>query len=137
MAGVTWWNFYFRLFPGTIRSRRVVEFLEHLLRRLPGRLLIVWDGLLRIAGNHMDEAITNYLKRKYNLLVGERTAERIKIEIGSAYTLDKPLTTEIKGRSLTEGKPKTISVDDSEIREALNESVSTNPRRSKDFALSP
>ena len=86
---------------------------------------IVYSHSLRIAGNHMDEAITNYLKRKYNLLVGERTAERIKIEIGSAYTLDKPLTMEIKGRSLFEGKPKTISVDDSEIREALSESVST------------
>jgi len=86
---------------------------------------IVYSHSLRIAGNHMDEAITNYLKRKYNLLVGERTAERIKIEIGSAYTLDKPLTMEIKGRSLIEGKPKTITVDDSEIREALSESVST------------
>jgi transposase len=45
MAGVTWWNFYFRLFPGTIRSPQVVEFLEHLLRHLPGKLLIIWDGL--------------------------------------------------------------------------------------------
>jgi transposase len=45
MAGVTWWNFYFRLFPGTIRSPQVVEFLEHLLRHLGGKLLIVWDGL--------------------------------------------------------------------------------------------
>src|SRR3989442_899064 len=80
---------------------------------------------LRIAGNHMDEAITNYLKRKYNLLVGERTAERIKIEIGSRYKPAKPLTMEIKGRSLIEGRPKTITVDDSEIREALSESVST------------
>jgi rod shape-determining protein MreB len=86
---------------------------------------IVYSHSLRVAGNHMDEAITNYLKREYNLLIGERTAERIKIEVGSAYTLDKPLTMEIKGRSLTEGKPKTISVDDSEIREALSESVST------------
>jgi len=50
---------------------------------------IVYSHSLRIAGNHMDEAITNYLKRKYNLLIGERTAEQIKIEIGSAYTLDK------------------------------------------------
>ena len=86
---------------------------------------IVYSRSLRIAGNHMDEAITNYLKRKYNLLIGERTAEQIKIEIGSAYTLDKPLTMEIKGRSLIEGRPKTITVDDSEIREALSESVST------------
>ena len=45
MAGVTWWNFYFRLFPGTIRSPQVIEFLSNLLRHIPGRLLIVWDGL--------------------------------------------------------------------------------------------
>jgi rod shape-determining protein MreB and related proteins len=86
---------------------------------------IVFSRSLRIAGNHMDEAIMNYLKRKYNLLIGERTAERIKIEIGSAYTLDRPLTREIKGRNLIEGMPKTITADDSEIREALSESVST------------
>src|SRR3989441_6991441 len=86
---------------------------------------IVYSRSLRIAGNHMDEAIMNYLKRKYNLLIGERTAEQIKIEIGSAYALEKPMTMEIKGRSLIEGMPKTITVDDSEIREALSESVST------------
>ncbi len=86
---------------------------------------IVYSHSLRIAGNHMDEAIANYLKRKYNLLIGERTAEQIKIEIGSAYTLGKPLTMEIKGRSLIEGVPKTVTVNDSEIREALSESVST------------
>src|SRR5438876_2581013 len=85
---------------------------------------IVYSRSLRVAGNHMDEAITNYLKRKYNLLIGERTAEQIKIEIGSAYTLDKPLTIEIKWRSLIEGRPKWINVDDREIREALSESVS-------------
>ena len=86
---------------------------------------IVYSRSLRIAGNHMDEAIITYLKRKYNLLIGERTAEQTKIQIGSAYTLDKPLTMEIKGRSLIEGRPKTITVDDSAIREALSESVST------------
>jgi len=86
---------------------------------------IVYSCSLRIAGNHMDEAIANYLKRKYNLLIGERTAEQIKIEIGSAYSLGKPLTMEIKGRGLIEGVPKTVTVDDSEIREALSESVST------------
>jgi len=86
---------------------------------------IVYSHSLRIAGNHMDEAIMNYLKRKYDLLIGERTAEQIKIKIGSAYTLDKPLTMEIKGRGLIEGMPKTISVDDSEIRDALSECVST------------
>jgi actin-like ATPase involved in cell morphogenesis len=59
-----------------------------------------------MAGNQMDEAIMNYLKRKYNLLIGERTAEQIKMEIGSAYPLDKPLTMEIKGRNLIEGVPK-------------------------------
>src|SRR5437016_4659193 len=86
---------------------------------------IVYSRSLRIAGNHMDEAIVNYLKRKYNLLIGERTAERIKIKIGSAYELDEPLTMEIKGRSLIEGVPKTVIVDDSEIRGALSECVST------------
>ena len=62
-----------------------------------------------------------YLKRKYNLLIGERTAEPIKIQIGSAYPLDKPITMEIKGRNLIEGVPKTITIDDTEIREALAE----------------
>jgi rod shape-determining protein MreB len=86
---------------------------------------IVYSRSVRMAGNQMDEAIMNYLKRKYNLLIGERTAEQIKIEIGSAYPLDKPLTMEIKGRNLIEGVPKTITVDDSEIREALGECVGT------------
>jgi len=86
---------------------------------------IVYSRSVRMAGNQIDEAIMNYLKRKYNLLVGERTAEQIKMQIGSAYALDKPLTMEIKGRNLIEGVPKTITVDDSEIREALSECVST------------
>jgi len=85
---------------------------------------IVYARSLRNAGNHMDEAIMNYVKRKYNLLIGERMAEKVKIEIGSATALDKPVTIEITGRSLIEGVPKTITVDDSEIREALSESVS-------------
>jgi rod shape-determining protein MreB and related proteins len=86
---------------------------------------MVYSRSLRIAGNHMDEAIVNYLKRKYNLLIGERTAEQIKIKVGSAYALDKPLSMEIKGRNLIEGMPETVTVDDSEIREALSECVST------------
>jgi rod shape-determining protein MreB and related proteins len=86
---------------------------------------IVYARSLRMAGNEMDEAIMNYLKRKYNLLIGERTAEQVKIEIGSAYPLDRPLTMEIKGRNLVEGMPKTIAIDDSEIREALSECIST------------
>src|ERR1700719_4046301 len=86
---------------------------------------IVYSRSVRVAGNEMDDAVMQYLKRKYNLLIGERTAETIKIEIGSAYPLDKPLTMEIKGRNLIEGVPKTITIDDSEIREALSECVAT------------
>ena len=86
---------------------------------------IVYARSLRIAGNHMDDAVVNYIKRKYNLLIGERTAEQIKIKIGSACALDEPLTMEIKGRSLIEGVPKSVTVDDSEIRGALSECVST------------
>src|SRR5256886_11651174 len=86
---------------------------------------IVYSRSLRTAGNHMDEAIMNPLKRKHNLLIGERTAEQIKIEIGSAYTLDRPLTMEVKGRGLIEGMPKMIAVGDSEIREALSECISS------------
>ena len=86
---------------------------------------IVYSRSLRTAGNHMDEAIMNHVKRKHNLLIGERTAEQIKIEIGSAYTLDRPLTMEVKGRGLIEGMPKVITVGDSEIREALRECISS------------
>ena len=86
---------------------------------------IVYARSLRMAGNQMDEAIMTYVKRKYNLLIGERTAEQIKIEIGSAFPLGKPLTMEIKGRNLIEGIPKTIILNDSEVREALSEWVST------------
>ena len=86
---------------------------------------IVYSRSVRVAGNEMDEAVTQYLKRKYNLLIGERSAETIKMEIGSAFPLDKPLTAEIKGRNLVEGMPRTITVNDSEIREALSECVAT------------
>jgi rod shape-determining protein MreB len=86
---------------------------------------IVYGRSVRVAGNEMDEAIFSYLKRKYNLLIGERTAEQIKIDIGSAYPLENPLTMEIKGRHLLEGVPKTITIDDTEIRDSLSESVAT------------
>lgn len=86
---------------------------------------IVFNHSIRIAGNEMDEAIIQYLKKKYNLLIGEKTAEQVKIDIGSAYPLDEPMTIEIKGRDLKEGIPKTIVVDDQEIREALEEIVSS------------
>ncbi len=86
---------------------------------------IVYSRSVRVAGNEMDDAITNFLKRKYNLLVGERTAEQVKITIGSAYPLDQPETMEIKGRNLIEGVPKTLVIEDGEVREALSESVGT------------
>ncbi|HEV8269202.1 MAG TPA: rod shape-determining protein, partial [Thermoanaerobaculia bacterium] len=84
---------------------------------------IVYSKSVRVASNEMDEAIIQYIKRKYNLLIGERTAEQIKIEIGSAYPLDEPLTMEIKGRDLVEGIPKTLTLTDAEVREALAETV--------------
>ena len=86
---------------------------------------IVYSRSVRMAGNQMDEAIITYIKRKYNLLIGERTAEQIKMELGSAYPLDQPLTKSIVGRNLIEGVPKTIQIDDSEIREALAECIAT------------
>jgi len=86
---------------------------------------IVYSRSVRVAGNEMDDAIMHYLKRKFNLLVGERTAEAIKMEIGSAFPLDRPLSMEVKGRDLIEGIPKTITVVDAEIREALTECVDT------------
>ena len=84
---------------------------------------IVYSSSVRVAGNEMDEAVIKYLRKKYNLLIGERTAEQVKIEIGSAYPLDKPVTMEIKGRNLIEGVPKTLVVADEEIREALEETL--------------
>ena len=85
---------------------------------------IVFNHSIRIAGNEMDEAIIQYLKKKYNLLIGEKSAEQMKMDIGSAYPLDEPLTMEVKGRDLREGIPKVIVVDDQEIREALEDVVS-------------
>jgi rod shape-determining protein MreB len=85
---------------------------------------IVYSKSVRVAGNEMDEAIIQYIKKKYNLLIGERTAEQIKLEVGSAYPLDEPMTMEIKGRDLLEGIPKTLTVTDAEIREALAEPIS-------------
>jgi rod shape-determining protein MreB len=85
---------------------------------------IVYSKSVRVAGNEMDEAVIQYIKKKYNLLIGERTAEQIKFEIGSAFPLDEPMTMEIKGRDLIEGIPKTLTITDAEIREALQEPVS-------------
>ena len=84
---------------------------------------IVYSKAVRVAGNEMDEAIIQYIKKTYNLLIGERTAEAIKIEVGSAFPLEERMTMEIKGRHLIEGVPKTITISDEEIREALAETV--------------
>jgi len=84
---------------------------------------IVYSRSVRVAGNEMDEAIINYLKRKYNLLIGERTAELIKCELGSGFPLKERLTMVIKGRDLVEGIPKELTISDEEIREALAETV--------------
>ena len=85
----------------------------------------VYSRSVRIAGNEMDDAVIQYLKRKYNLLIGERSAERVKIDIGSAFPLKEELKVEIKGRDLIEGVPKTLIITDSEIRESLAEPVTT------------
>ena len=86
---------------------------------------IVYSRSVRIAGDEMDEAIVNYIKKKYNLLVGERTAEEVKIRIGSAYPLKKRMTMEVKGRDLVAGIPKTLIISDEEVREALTETFGT------------
>ena len=86
---------------------------------------IVYSRSVRIAGDEMDEAIINYIKRKYNLLIGERTSEEIKIKIGSAYPMEEKQEMEIKGRDLVAGIPKVLIINDEEIREALAEPVST------------
>ena len=84
---------------------------------------IVYSNAVRVAGNEMDEAIIQHIRKTYNLLIGERTAEAIKIKVGSAFPLDEQLVMEIKGRHLIEGVPKTITITDEEIREALAETV--------------
>jgi rod shape-determining protein MreB len=82
---------------------------------------IVYSQSVRVGGDKMDEAIVAYMKRKYNLAIGEQTAERIKMTIGNAYPLDQQLTMEVKGRDMVAGIPKTVVVNSDEIREALAE----------------
>lgn len=84
---------------------------------------IVISKSIRIAGDKMDEAIINYLKKKYSLLIGEKTAELIKTTIGEAYPPDQPSTLDVKGRDLVRGVPRTIKVNSTEIREALQEPI--------------
>ena len=84
---------------------------------------IVYANSTRVGGDKMDEAIINYVKRRYNLLIGERTAELIKINIGTAYPDDEVRSREVKGRDLVAGVPKTLELKSEEVREALSETV--------------
>jgi rod shape-determining protein MreB len=84
---------------------------------------IVYSKAVRVGGDKMDDAIMAYIKRKYNLIIGERTSEQIKIELGSAYPTNKVEPMEVKGRDLISGIPKAIHVTEDEIREALQETV--------------
>jgi rod shape-determining protein MreB len=86
---------------------------------------IVFCRSVRVAGDEMDEAIVQYLRRNYNLMIGERTAEMIKINIGAAMPLKEPLLMEVKGRDMVAGLPKTLTINSEEIREALSEPIST------------
>ena len=84
---------------------------------------IVYANSVRVGGDEMYDNIVNYIKRQYNLLIGTATAEDLKIKLGSAFPLENEIKTEIKGRDLVTGIPKTIEISDSEIREALKESI--------------
>lgn len=86
---------------------------------------VVYTRSIRIGGDEMDSAIINYLKRAYNLLIGERTSEEIKMKVGSAYKLDTELDMEVKGRDAVAGLPKTLEITSTEIREALEETVNS------------
>jgi len=84
---------------------------------------LVYAKSIRIAGDEMDSGIIEYLRKTYNLMIGERTAEEIKIRIGSAYPLEEELNMDVRGRDLISGLPKTISITSVEIREALNDPI--------------
>ncbi len=86
---------------------------------------IVFSKSVRVGGDKIDEAILQYVKRKYNLLIGERTAEVIKTTIGTAYPQDEPESIEIKGRDLVSGIPKTLTIDSEEVRLAISEQIDT------------
>jgi len=84
---------------------------------------IVYSQSVRVGGDKMDDAIIAYMKRKYNLLIGEQTAERVKRNIGNAYASERVATMEVKGRDLVAGVPKTVVVNGDEIRDALSEPI--------------
>ena len=85
---------------------------------------IVTAQSVRVAGDDLDEAIINYIRKKHNLLIGERTAEKIKIDIGSALPYENEQSIEIKGRNLVDGLPKNVIISSAEVREALSDPVS-------------
>jgi rod shape-determining protein MreB len=93
---------------------------------------IVYSRSVRVAGNEMDEAIIGHMKKQHGLLIGERTAENIKIELGSAAPLESKLRMEVKGRHLANGVPTTVEIRDNEIRDALSETVSVIVRAVRD-----
>lgn len=84
---------------------------------------IVCSESVKVAGDSMDDAIMSYIKRRYNLLIGDHMAERVKIEVGSAYPLEQAKTMMVKGRDMISGIPRTVVVNDSEIREALEDPI--------------
>jgi rod shape-determining protein MreB len=86
---------------------------------------IVFSKSVRVGGDKIDEAILQYVKRKYNLLIGERTAEVIKTTIGTAYPEEEPESIEVKGRDLVSGIPKTLTIDSEEVRLAISEQIDT------------
>jgi rod shape-determining protein MreB len=86
---------------------------------------IVFSKSVRVGGDKIDEAILQYVKRKYNLLIGERTAEVIKTTIGTAFPEEEPESIEVKGRDLVSGIPKTLTIDSEEVRLAISEQVDT------------
>ncbi len=86
---------------------------------------IVTSKSIRIAGDEMDDAIIAYIKRLYNLMIGERTSEQLKMEIGSAMPLDKIESIEIRGRDLVSGLPKTLAITSDEVTEALADTVNS------------
>jgi len=86
---------------------------------------IVFSRTVRVGGDEMDECLVQYMKRVYNLMIGERTAEEIKISMGSAYPVEEEVSQEVKGRDLVAGLPKTLTITSEEVREALQEPVSS------------
>jgi rod shape-determining protein MreB len=86
---------------------------------------VVFTKSIRVGGDEIDSAIVNYMKRAYNLMIGERTAEEIKIKVGSAYPLEEEVSMEVRGRDSVAGLPKTITITSQEIREALGETIAS------------